>query len=133
MNEVLRSILSNGSITTDDGKTRSLESAISPAEGDFLQGMMRSARPRVSLEIGCAYGVSSLYICEALREVNATKHIIIDPWQNLPYGQGPGTGWEGIGLSNIRRAGYEDLVEFLEAPSYQCLSRLAEEGVKIDF
>ena len=133
MNEVLHTILSSKAVVKDDGTTRSLDANITKEEGDFLQEMIRVSRPRVSLEIGCAYGVSSLYICEALREVNATKHIIIDPWQNLPYGQGPGTGWEGIGLSNIRRAGYEDLVEFLEAPSYQCLSRLAEEGVKIDF
>jgi hypothetical protein len=134
MNEVLHTILSSKAVVKDDGITRSLDDTNIPEEeGDFLQEIIRVARPRVSLEVGCAYGVSSLYICEALREVNATKHIIIDPWQNLPYGQGPGTGWEGIGLSNIRRAGYEDLVEFSGAPSYQYLSRLAEEDVKIDF
>jgi predicted O-methyltransferase YrrM len=125
MNEVLRSILSNGSITTDDGKTRSLESAISPAEGDFLQGMIRSARPRVSLEVGCGYGVSSLYICEALREVNAAKHIIMDPYQHSEF--------EGIGLANLKRAGYLDIIDFQEAPSYQYLARLTEERLTIDF
>ena|ERR1700730_17358749 len=95
MNEVLHTILSSKAVVKDDGTTRSLDANITEEEGDFLQEMIRVSRPRVSLEIGCAYGVSSLYICEALKEVNATKHIIIDPWQNLPYGQGPGTGGKG--------------------------------------
>jgi predicted O-methyltransferase YrrM len=107
MNEVLRSILSSGSVATEDGKTRSVHSAISREEGQFLQEVIRSARPQVSLEVGWAYGVSSLYICEALREVNAAKHIIIDPHQH--------SIWEGIGLSNLSRAGYLDIVDFNEA------------------
>lgn len=124
MNEVLRSILSSGSVATEDGKTRSLHSAISREEGEFLQEMIRSARPQVSLEVGCAYGVSSLYICEALREVNAAKHIIIDPHQH--------SMWEGIGLNNLRRAGYLDIVDFNEAFSYEYLSHLTENHVTID-
>jgi hypothetical protein len=96
MNEVLRSILSSGSVATEDGKTRSVHSAISREEGEFPQEMIRSARPQVSL-----------YICEALREVNAAKHIIIDPHRH--------STWEGIGLSNLSRAGYLDIVDFNEA------------------
>lgn len=133
MNEVLRSILSSKSVVTDDGITRPLHSNIPEEEGNFIQKTIRSARPQVSLEVGCAYGISSLYICEALRDVNAAKHIIIDPGQHFPHGKGPFTGWEGIGLANLRRAGYTDLIEFHEAPSYQCLSRLTEEHTTIDF
>jgi predicted O-methyltransferase YrrM len=133
MNEVLRSILSNRSVVTEDGITRPLHSNISDEEGKFLQEMIRSARPQVSLEVGCAYGISSLYICEALREVNASKHIIIDPYQHFPLGKGPLSGFEGIGLANLRRAGYSDIIDFHEVPSYQYLSRLTEGRVTIDF
>ena len=70
------------------------------------------------------YGVSSLYICEALREVKAAKHIIMDPYQN--------SDWEGIGLVNLRETGYSDLVDFHEVLSFQYLSCLTEEGVTID-
>jgi predicted O-methyltransferase YrrM len=133
MNEVLRTILSSKSVVTDDGITRPLHSNISKEEGNFLQATIKRLQPRVSLEIGCAYGVSSLYICEALREVNATKHIIIDPSQHFPHGKGPHSGWEGIGLANLRRAGYWDLIDFHEVPSYQCLSRLTDERMRIDF
>jgi predicted O-methyltransferase YrrM len=98
--------------------------AISEEEGNFIQEIIRSARPQVSIEVGCAYGISSLFICEALREVNATKHIIIDPYQS---------GWENIGLANLRRAGFADIIDFHEVPSYQYLSRLTEERATIDF
>jgi hypothetical protein len=72
-----------------------LHSNISEEEGSFIQGIIREARPQVSLEVGCAYGVSSLYICEALCEVNAVKHIIIDSHQSFPYGKDHRSGWEG--------------------------------------
>jgi hypothetical protein len=110
-----------------------LHSNISEEEGSFIQGIIREARPQVSLEVGCAYGVSSLYICEALCEVNAVKHIIIDSHQSFPYGKDHRSGWEGIGLANLRRAGYIDLVDFYEVPSHQGLSRLIEERATIDF
>jgi predicted O-methyltransferase YrrM len=125
MNDVLRSIIFNKSVLTEDGITRPLHSAISQGEGDFIQEMIRSAQPQVSLEVGCAYGVSSLFICEALREVGADKHIVIDPYQH--------SHWEGIGLANLRRAGYDDIIDFHEVESYQYLSRLTEEHVTIDF
>jgi predicted O-methyltransferase YrrM len=124
-NEVLRSIISSGSVVTENGKIRTAHSAISREEGEFLQEMIRSARPQVSVEVGCAYGISSLYICEALREVNAAKHIIIDPYQH--------SVWEDVGLANLRRAGYADIIDFHEVFSYQYLSRLTEERVTIDF
>src|SRR5215475_5113327 len=118
MNEVLKSIVSEGAVVTDGGITRPLHSAISREEGDFIQAIIRRSRPKVGLEVGCAYGVSSLYICEALREVGADKHIIIDPYQH--------STWEGIGLANLRRAGYFDIIDFHEILSYQYLADLTE-------
>jgi len=125
LNETLRSILSSRSVSSEDGIAHSLHSSISQEEGNFLQEIIRTARPQVSLEVGCAYGISSLFICEALREVNARKHIIIDPNQH--------SAWKGIGLANLRRAGYADLIDFHEALSYQYLSHLTEERATIDF
>jgi predicted O-methyltransferase YrrM len=126
MNEVLQSIVSSGSVVTEGGKRRTCDVGIGQEEGEFLQEIIRRQRPQVSVEVGCAYGISSLYICEALREVNAAKHIIMDPWQH-------GSSWQGIGIANLKRAGYADIIDFHEVPSYQYLSRLTEEHVKIDF
>src|SRR5436190_15699060 len=125
MNEVLRSIVSSGSVMTEDGKIRTCTIGIGPDEGEFLQDLIRSARPQVSVEVGCGYGISSLYICDALREVNATKHIIIDAYQHSVF--------EDIGLANLKRAGYDDIVDFHEFLSHQYLSRLTEECMTVDF
>src|ERR1700733_9436654 len=125
MNDVLQTIISSKLVKTADGITRPLHSAISQEEGDFIQQMIRSVRPQISVEVGCAYGISGLYICEALREVGARKHIIIDPYQH--------SHWEGIGLANLSRANYADLLDFSETFSYQYLARLTEDRLKVDF
>ena len=67
-----------------------------------MKEIIRSVRPQVTLEVGCAYGVSSRYICEALQEVSAVKHIAMDPYQYSEF--------EGIGLANLKRAGCLDIV-----------------------
>jgi hypothetical protein len=87
----------------------------------------------VSLEVGCAYGVSSLFICEALRDVGARQHIIVDPYQLGSNHVGPDSGFEGIGLLNLKRAGYDDLVTFYGELSYRCLPKLEAEGTRVDF
>jgi predicted O-methyltransferase YrrM len=135
MNDVLRTILATQKVITAVGIQRPLHSNIGEAQGEFLQKLIRAHKPRRSLEIGCAYGISSLYICEALSEVGAEKHIIIDYAQFLPHGNfgDPNSGWEGIGLENIKRAGHENLVEFHEARSHECLPTLLKNGTKIDF
>src|SRR5262245_60024635 len=107
MNSVLRSILESGQVRTETGDARQLHSNIDALEGAFLQDVIRGVRPTVGLEVGCAYGVSSLFICEALREVGARQHIIIDPYQHGSNHTGPDSGYEGIGLLNLKRAGYD--------------------------
>ena len=135
--DVLRSILENQTVVTASGIERPLHSAISQEEGVFLQRIIRGHKPKYTLEIGCAYGISSLYICEALRDVaSSPKHIVIDYAQFFPYHRWagePGSGWEGIGLENLKRAGYESMVEFHEERSHECLPGLLKKGVKIDF
>lgn len=80
-----------------------------------------------------ASGASGLYICEALRDVGGKKHIIIDPHQHFPHGRGLGTGWEGIGVANLERAGYSDMIEFHEEDSFVALPRLYEKGTRVEF
>jgi predicted O-methyltransferase YrrM len=108
--------------------------AVDPEEGALLQRIVDDIKPVRSLEIGCAYGVSSLYICEALSRLpsrpvsakaNPPRHIVVDPFQS--------TQWRGIGLKNIRDAGFAPLVDFREQRSEVALPRLLEEGVALDF
>jgi predicted O-methyltransferase YrrM len=107
--------------------------AVDPGEGALLQRIVDHIRPARSLEIGCAYGVSSLYICEALSRLGASaeasagqaRHIVVDPFQS--------TQWRGIGIKNIRDAGFASLVDFREERSEVALPRLLEEHVVLDF
>src|SRR5262245_45883333 len=127
LNPTLQRILNERVVTTEGGRALPLNSEISTSEGFFLQDIIRQNKPRVSLEIGCAYGISSLFICQALREVGAERHIIIDPFQIGHDHGGCDPGWDGVGLTNLKRAGYADLITFYEEVSHRCLPRLEQE------
>ena len=100
--------------------------AIDRAEGRLLQRVIADIKPRVTLEIGCAYGVSTLYICEALTSLDQpARHIVLDPFQS--------TQWRGIGVKNARDAGFGDLLDFREQRSELALPQLVQEGVTIQF
>jgi predicted O-methyltransferase YrrM len=119
--------------TVTDGQH--IYSAMNPAglptfmdreEGELLGRVIRQIQPQASLEIGFAYGVSTLYICEALSNLpQPAKHFVIDPYQR--------NKWHGVGLHNVAAAGYEHLVTFIDARSELALPRLLEEGVQLDF
>ncbi|HTU00909.1 MAG TPA: class I SAM-dependent methyltransferase [Candidatus Sulfotelmatobacter sp.] len=115
-----------------EGQPRPLDSHISCEEGLFLQEVIRDIRPATSLEIGMAFGVSTMFICEALREVGAGKHIAIDP--GPVYHEGSrALDRCGLGLLNLERCGYREMVDFQEGPSELVLPKLLERGQRIDF
>jgi predicted O-methyltransferase YrrM len=126
MNSVLSEILETGATKTASGNgTIKVHSSISSSEGQFLWKIVRQLDPTVSLEVGLAYGISALFICGALNARDGTKHIAIDPHQHEV--------WGGIGMANLRRAGYGDIVRLIEAPSYRALAELESCGRRIDF
>jgi predicted O-methyltransferase YrrM len=127
MNPILANILATGTVEAADGTKQALHSGVPAVEGTLLQKLIRATKPKVSIEVGCAFGISSLYICEALSEVGATKHIIIDPHQTDP------AQWKGIGLANLQRAGYGRLVEFHQALSFVALPLLHVKKTAVDF
>jgi predicted O-methyltransferase YrrM len=124
MNPVLSRILATGAVTTGDGSTVPLHSAISADEGVELQRLIQAYRPQTTLEIGLAYGVSALFICEALTAVHGSRHIVIDPHQDE---------WGGLGLLNLERAGYGPLIECHKEPSHRVLPALEAAGRRVDF
>lgn len=131
---LIAEILSWKTVTAADGTTRPLHSAIPFEEGMLIQQMiLESEDVKTTLEVGCAYGASSMFICQALAHVGGTKHIIIDPFEMGSGHTGPDAGYEGIGLLNVKRAGFEQLVEFYADPSYRRLPLLEAAGVKLDF
>jgi predicted O-methyltransferase YrrM len=99
---------------------------VDETEGAFLQSIIRRLQPDTTLEIGFAYGISTLYICEELSTLNKpVRHIVTDPFQS--------TQWRGIGVRNVRQAGFEHIMDFREERSEQLLPRLLADNTTLDF
>jgi predicted O-methyltransferase YrrM len=126
MNPVLKRILETGHFEGTDGKLIAVFAQISHEKGEFLQKIITNINPVVSLEVGLAYGVSALFICDALDRTPNTRHIVIDLAQL-------GDPWEGNGLYNLKKAGYDDIIEFHNMESQRALPQLEANGLKIDF
>ena len=127
MNSVLSNILETGLVECADGEVVKAHSHIPLLEGEFLQNLIDETKPRVSLEIGLAYGVSALYICDALARIPGARHIIVDPAQfDDDY-------WKGAGIHNLKAAGYGDMIEFYDLPSHIALPKLESDGRQVEF
>jgi predicted O-methyltransferase YrrM len=131
MTPVLEEIFRTGHCEAQDGSLIQVSSSISPEECRFLAGLLVGLEPGPlqTLEVGLAFGVSTLAICDALRSRPGSRHLAIDPCQTLAR---DGL-WHGAGLRNLERAGLRELVEFHEASSQQVLPRLHAEGRQFDF
>lgn len=115
-------ILDNKGFKTANGEWQELHSNIDREEVVFLNKLVTDARPKTSLEVGCAQGTSSLVICESIGP-NA-HHTIIDPFQ--------ATDWSNHGVDNLKSAGFNNF-ELIEELSEFILPRLVQEGKKFDF
>lgn len=85
-------------------------------EGEYLRRLISSDSSIVkTIEVGCAYGLSSLFICEGLKDRRGASHTIIDPGQSLV--------WHDVGVSQLERVGY-DFFNILRVPSELALPQL---------
>src|SRR5262249_34872215 len=99
------------------------QNSISVEEGEKLQELILCKRPSVSLEIGLGFGISSLFICEAMAKVGGQRHIVIDSEK-----------WDdSVGLRHLDAAGFSHLIDFREQESQMALPQLINEGTRIDF
>jgi predicted O-methyltransferase YrrM len=126
VNPVLARLYRDNVVVHRTGKQRPLcPPAISPAKGEYLFRLVRERRPERTLEIGFAYGVSTLFIAEALRRNGRGHHIVIDPYEHSRF--------DGLGLRHIEEAGLAQWITFVEEPAELYLPRLVREDVRIDF
>jgi predicted O-methyltransferase YrrM len=109
MNELIEEILTSKEVETPSGRKIPLHSAIDRDEGTLILDLFRKDRSvQKTLEVGCAYGLSSLFIAEGLKGRQNAKHTIIDPFQNAD--------WEGVGVHNLKKSGFVDF-ELIEEKS----------------
>ena len=126
MNPVLAEIEKTGTMVLPSGEAIKAYSHVGVGSGRVIRHAIAVAKPKLACEVGLAYGVSSLYILDAMQENGGGRLIGMDPAQHDET-------WRGGGLNNIQRAGYADCYEFHEDTSQRVLPRLAEVGTRIQF
>ena len=124
INPIVQQIYDTDHIVNGDGETVLLEYEVSLEDGKFLQSLIHE-RSWISqtLEIGCAYGMSSLFICGAIEDRPNPRHVIIDPNQS--------TEFYSTGVAHLQRMGY-DFYELFEEKSEFVLPRMVEQEQKFD-
>lgn len=125
VNDVIEQIMRSGRVTDEQGNAYTPVSAVSDESGILLYDFVRAFKPTSTLETGMAYGMSTLFICQALEDNGAGRHTAIDPFEEGEF--------KSIGLLNIERAGLKHRLEFCSGPSDVVLPRLYGQGRTIDF
>jgi predicted O-methyltransferase YrrM len=123
VNALLNRILDTNTVE-EGGEILPLHSNMDREEGELISAAFEKVQPATSLEIGCAYGISALFACDAMKaDQRAVRHIVIDPMQS--------TQWRGIGIENLRRAGFGGSIELIEEGSETALPRLHAANTRI--
>lgn len=135
MNSLIEEIYRTQQVRDANGNTRSIVPAsIFPNEGKALYQLVRRTKAKQTLEIGLAYGLSTLFLCQAHIEnqqefqgedTEKPCHTAVDPFQ--------ASYWHNIGLLNLERAGFRHLVHFHEQKSQVLLPQLLDKGKSYDF
>ena len=101
--------------------------AVNATEGEALKAWVIKEKPLQTIEIGLAYGISALFICEGLltNSNQDARHIVLDPYQ--------ATSFKNCGLQVLEEAGVAHLVEHYAEESQVALPRFVSEGRHFDF
>lgn len=125
LNPALERIYTSGQVSTASGQTRSAyPTATRREDAELLARLVAANRPFATLEIGMAFGLSTVAIADALPP-EAAPHVVIDPFQSA--------GWDRIGLHTVALAGLDRRTEMIEEPSQSVLARFAQDGRRFDF
>ncbi|GEM_PF-533750 len=102
--------------------------AVTPERGAFIADLCRAERPSRTLEIGMAWGLSTLHILLALAEdrgdAAGEPHLVMDPFQ--------GSRFRNAALRLVGEVGAEAMLEFYPEPSEIVLPRLLTAGRQFD-
>jgi predicted O-methyltransferase YrrM len=90
---------------------------ISEPQGMWIYETWLRLKPRHSLEIGLAYGFSTIYILAAMDKVGTGYHTALDPFQN--------SDWHGVGALQAKYLGMEPSFQMLEEFSVRALPRFS--------
>jgi O-methyltransferase. len=124
MHALLESVFELRKFTNDRSETIEIHSETSKEQCLFLQEIIETHGFTSTIEIGFAFGISTLAITEMVVK-NGGSHVVIDNIQN--------SYWGGNGISLLNQAGYRGKYEFIEAFSSKILPELAGQGKHFQF
>lgn len=126
MNTLLENIYNTGYVQDVEGNLiNPFPTATAYEIGLLFNELIQKSNLQRTIEIGMAYGLSTVAICQAHRDKGIGSHTAIDPFQNKD--------WQSIGLLNVKKAGLEDKLRFLEEFSHKALPQLLAAGEQFDF
>jgi hypothetical protein len=124
--ESFREPLQSGHAVGPDGERVPLDFAITADFAEAIYRLVRARRPARALEIGMAYGISSLAIMSGLVDGGSNGTLTsIDPNQSTDY--------RGLGRYQLERNGYGDRHRLIERVDYLALPDLVAAGERFDF
>ena len=97
---------------------------ISRQAGELIYQLYLEQKPDLSLEIGLAFGHSTIYILSAIHALNAGHHLAMDPYQKR---------LGGVGAYHGKRLGMEDHFDWIDEFSERALPVLATQGKRVQF
>lgn len=125
---VIDRIIRDGKVTvrSDNSVHDIFPVAVDAAEGEALRDWVIKEKPVQTIEIGLAYGISALFICEGLLTTGHQKarHIVLDPYQ---------ANFKNLGLQFLEEAGVAHLVEHFTEESQIALPKFVSESRHFDF
>ena len=134
LHPVVEDVLRSGRVSTAEGRVVRAHSYmhIPRDECELLYRQVASTRATQAIEVGMAFGISTICLCDALSRNTASElgqrpHLIVmDPFQH-------GGIWQGVGLAQVQASGFSELVEFHERTSQAVLPDLVAKGYRIRF
>lgn len=125
MNDLIRQIYKTRLVEDLDGQTyEAFPASISHDDGAAIYKVITDFNARRTLETGMAFGVSSLFILQALKDNGGQLHVSIDPYQQ--------TWWHNVGLANVERAGFASCHRFFNTHSGYAMTELIKNDERFD-
>lgn len=109
-----------------DGKMYKIDisTSILPEQGMCIFNLCKKVKPKMTLEIGFAYGFSTVFFLAGIKSNNIGSHVVMDPFEL--------TDWHGIGLKKVEELKMDSFFRFLPEFDFNGLPNLAKENLRFD-
>ncbi len=125
MNPIIESLYETKHAENIDGEMMAIEPAsILPDDGEMLYSLVRKRPDGRSLEIGLAFGLAALYMCQGHIDNGGGHHTAIDPYQEKWFRQ--------CGTLNVGKLNFENSFRFLQQRTHEALPALLRDGERFN-